>query len=217
MVDTNKPILDISDEVIRQNWNQYKEHYEKSPYYEEIFRKWKIKHNISDDDIYFKILKKFIDNENINESVIYNKIHIIQENNDTLILKGLDGSERRELHKLCDKIGLFHESKVYKKNKKHMYIYKPENWLWEYTAKNPYSESDEVYKKREEEYNERQQRKAEKLRNIECDYCDKNAFDDELYVSPYITNIIACEDCLNYESDGNGGKLGDHKFEPLPY
>jgi hypothetical protein len=114
-------LKDISSEFIRQNWLNYKDEIYNSPYYESLWNSLESKFEIEQSDIYFTIFKKFINNEEINyKKPLLDKIHINQVNNETLILKGLDGEERRNIHLLCDKIGLHHESKPHpKKNKRY--------------------------------------------------------------------------------------------------
>jgi len=169
---------------------------------------WYDKFNINKDDFYVKLFKKFI----MNEEIITNNFIVINEG--ILILKNLTGFERKEIHKLCDKIGLHHNSIIAKKNKKHLHIIKPSCWKWEHSEPNPYSEAPEVYKQREEKYKELLIKRNERLERIECYNCCTNALETELYHSVYIREIY-CEDCLNYVSDGDGGVLNDHKFEPL--
>ena len=41
--------------------------------------------------------------------------HVIPQNENTLILKGLDGKLRKDIHSLCDKMGLHHNSVETKK------------------------------------------------------------------------------------------------------
>ena len=44
--------------------------------------------------------------------------------------------------------------------------------------------------------------------------CEKNGWETELFCSVYIRGLY-CNDCLETTSDEGGGKLCDHKFEPL--
>lgn len=78
--------------------------------------------------------------------------------------------------------------------------------MWEYTERNPYSESDEVYKQREIESNIRYEKQIEKLRNLYCCECYTNGYDTDLYHSVYIRGLY-CNDCLETTSDGDGGLL----------
>ena len=192
----------ISAETIRKNWNNYKNELNDttSIHYQILWDGWFEKFNIDKDDFYIILFKKFIENTKIENTEI-----IIKENDSTLILKSLDGSERKEIHKLCDKLGLFHQSKQHpkKQHKKFLYIYKPENWLWEFTEKNPYSEPDEVYKEREKNY---------RRKIFYCYGCGTSSEEEYIFRSVYIRNSY-CGDCLETTSDGGGGVLGDHKFE----
>ena len=210
-------LKNISSDIIRQNWSYYKDIIKNSPYYEILWNDLENKFNISKSDIYLPLLKKFINNELVIYKKPYlNRITIILKDDKTLILKGLDSYDRRHVHLLCDKIGMHHQSKsnLKKKNKKFLYIYKPDIWLWEYTAKNPYSESDAYYEKRELEYNIKQDQINEKLTRKNCNICDKNGLETELFQSVYISGLY-CDDCLENTTDDEGGKLCDHKFEPL--
>ena len=145
----------------------------------------------------------------------HRKHFVIQENETTLILKGLDYHDRKHVHLLCDKIGLHHKS-VQKKKNKHLWIYKPVVWLWEYTGKNPYSESDEKKKLREQKQIQQRQLFKMKMQRKYCDGCMVTGWDTQLYCSVYVRELY-CDDCLETLSDGGGGggKLGDHKFEPI--
>lgn len=192
----------ISAEVIRKNWNIFKKNLTDitSIQYQILWDGWFEKFNINKDDFYILLFKKFIEND-----IIENTTTIIKENESTLILKSLEGSERKEIHKLCDKLGIFHQSKKHpkKKYKKFLYIYKPVNWLWEFTERNPYSEPDEVYKEREKNY---------KKKILYCYGCGTNSEEQYIFRSVYIRNLY-CESCLEIISDGCGGVLRDHKFE----
>ena len=142
--------------------------------------------------------------------------YIIQEDNNTIVLKGLDNEQRQKVHLLCDKIGLHHKS-VKKNNKqrnKHLWIYKPSLWLWEYTEKNPYSKTDEYYIQLEQKKILQQEKHKEKMSRKYCYMCDKNGWDVQLYCSVYIRELY-CDNCLETLSDGHGGRLCDHKFEPI--
>jgi hypothetical protein len=144
-------LKNISSEIIRQNWLNHKDVIYNSPHYELLWNSLESKFEIDKNDIYLPILKKFINAEKIYKKSLFDRIHIKQINNETLVLKGLYEEERKHIHLLCDKIGLHHESKLHPKQKNNtfMFIYKPNIWLWEYTEKNPYSESEEYYEKRQ--------------------------------------------------------------------
>lgn len=203
----------IGLETIRKNWSKYKKDYldQQIILWEDLEKKF----SIDSDNMYLKIFKKFIDGNPIYyPRPIDNKIHIIQINSSTLEIKGLDGFERKYIHQLCNKIGLHHESKPAKKHKKFLYIYKPNEWLWEFTEKNSFGESDTYYKNREIETEKKIKLMEERSKKIYCSNCENNAMETELFCSVYYSGIY-CEDCINYMSDGNGGTLSDHKFEPL--
>lgn len=190
---------DISNENIRLNWQNYKDELCNTPRYESLWDDLINKSHIDKNDMFLPILKKFISNHNENINIkMLNGIYINQINDETLTIEGLDGYERKEVHQLCDKIGLHHASEKNPKRKKEkiFYIYKPKTWLWEYTEMNSYSYS------------------KEKLSNKYCCICQNTGSETDLFSSPYIGGLY-CSDCLENESDGEGGILGDHKFEPL--
>ena len=205
---------DTSYETIRQNWTQYKETIQDDDI---IWKDWQQKMKIDNTDMYLPYLKKFIQGQNVHQEKPFdNRVYIHQYNDNILIIKGMCGYERKEMHRLCDKIGLHHESKANpkKKHKKHLYIYKPTEWLWEFTEKNPYSESPEVYEQREIESKKRQEAYEQKMRNKYCCICERNGLETELYRSIYIRGFY-CMDCIETTSDGDGGYLCDHKFDYL--
>ena len=135
-------------ETIRQNWNLYKETIPiTSLEYETLWNEWYEKYKINKNDELVKMLKNFIIGKDFQKS----KNKILQDEN-TLILKKVKGERRKKIHEICNIIGLHHESKktndIYGKN---LYIYKPKEWLWEFTEKNPYSKSEEYYEKKNKE------------------------------------------------------------------
>ena len=79
-------------------------------------------------------------------------------------MKGLTPKERKDIHILCDQIGLHHNSVLTKKNKKHMHIIKPKAWKWEFSEKNQYSRPNEYYEERNIKYKDRMSR-------LECYNC----------------------------------------------
>ena len=210
-------LQDISSEIIRQNWLNHKNEMYNSPYYELLWNSLENKFKIDKNDMYLIIFKKFINNEEISyKKPLFDRIHIQQINNETLVLKGLDREERKNIHLLCDKIGLHHESKSHpkKKHTRFLYIYKPKVWLWEYTEKIHIQKSEEYYIKRELEKQIKQKQIKEKLSRRYCCICERNGWETELFCSVYIRGLY-CNDCLEITSDEGGGKLCDHKFEPL--
>ena len=210
-------IHDIPSEDIRANWSQYKDEIYNTQQYELLWDSLENKFGIDKTDIYLSIFRKFIDGAEINhKKPLFDRIHINQIDTNTLVLKGLDSEERKHIHLLCDKIGLHHESKTHPKkhNKRFLYIYKPKIWLWECTEKNPYSKSEEYYAKVASEKEIKLKQIEQKKRRQYCCICNTDGFETQLYRSVYI-NGLYCDDCLEDESDGDGGKLCDHKFEPL--
>jgi len=209
---------DLSSETVRKNWTIYKDHVDTSShFYELLWCNLETKMGIQPDHFYWNLLKKFVKEEVISPQTIENRICIEFENEQkTLVIKGMDSDERKELHRLCDQIGLHHETKSHpkSKHKRFLYIYRPAVWQWEYTERNPYSKSDEFYTQMAELKKRRIQRAEERLRRKYCYGCDKNGLETQLFCSVYLSELY-CEDCLEYESDGDGGKLGDHKFEPI--
>jgi len=206
-METINTVNNLSISYIRENWNNIDIEITNN-IIDNAWNNWYEKFNIDKDDFYVNLFKNFI----MNNEIITNNFIVI--NDGKLILKNLTSFERKEVHKLCDKIGLHHNSIIAKKNKKHLHIMKPSIWKWEYSEPNPYSEAPEVYKQREEECEERDKRRNQRLKRIECYNCSANALETELYHSVYIRGIY-CEDCLGDVSDGDGGVLNDHKFEPL--
>ena len=205
-------LQELSTETIRKNWITYKDIISKDNLmyellWNDLYKKFEFEKN--NEMKYVIIFRDFIEGKEILD--INN---IIKENDKTLIMKGLDGYDRKIIHKLCDKIGLHHNSITMKKRKRHLYIYLPENWCFEFTERNPYSKDDEYYLNLEKLHNEKIERHNIWLSNIECDGCSCNASENQMYRSVYIRNTY-CSDCLETLSDGDGGNLNDHKFEPI--
>ena len=125
-----KTLQDISYEVIRQNWTSYQDIMCNSPYYDLLWENWEKKHNIDKTDIYLMLFKQFIHNEDCNRTKPwFDRIYVEQVNPETLILKGLNGSERKHIHILCDQIGFHHKSiSQQKKYVRFLYIYKPNTY-----------------------------------------------------------------------------------------
>ena len=75
-------LKDISSEIIRQNWLNYKDEIYNTFYYELLWESLEDKFKIDKSDPYLSILKKFINNEEINyKTPLFNRIHINQVNN----------------------------------------------------------------------------------------------------------------------------------------
>lgn len=191
-------------ENMRKEWPKYSKGLSK----EELDLVWsdwseKFSHPLNESSVV--ILRKFIGNEFIPTRKIAIK-------NGALIFKELNSWERSQYHKLCDHIGLHHESKDFN-GVRCLHIFKPDEFLFEFSKANPYSMPKEYYEKRNKEALERVQRINEKLKRIQCDECGTSAYDDQLFCSVYIEGKY-CQECLENTSDGEGGKLDDHKFEP---
>ena len=205
----------ISCEYIRENWLKYKNEMYNTPNYELLWTSLENKLKIDKNDIYLQILKQFLDDNvvfNYKKPQKYFTMMVEKIDHRTLVFKGINGEERKDVHALCDKIGLHHKSKPNPKrqSRKFLYIYKPKKWLWEYTEKNPYSESKEYYAQREIEKQIRLEKIKEKLSNKYCGICRKNGLETELFNSVYMSGLY-CNDCIeNSDDDLNG-----HKFEPI--
>src|SRR5437868_9593963 len=125
----------ISEEKIRQNWNEYKDKVTEEKY-ESLWNDWYKKFGINKNDEYTEALKLFITDIKFKNKII-STVTIEKVDERTLILKGTDSNLRKMLHRLCDKIGLHHMSQTVQETKKrqerYLYIYKPKVWLWEYS------------------------------------------------------------------------------------
>ena len=136
-------LQELSSATIRENWDVYKDHLPVNNYFYDIIWNDFYKKFDMDEMKYVIIFRDFIEGRDIkNNDMPY---HFIKENDKTMIIKGMNGEERKMIHKLCDKIGLHHNSVNKNKRKKDLYIYLPEKWSFEYTEKNPYSRDDEYY------------------------------------------------------------------------
>jgi hypothetical protein len=202
---------------IRKEWNIYeKEIKTNSTMYESLWNDWMEKFNVKNNIFFFNILKDFIENKDVEKIYGYD-VQIKVKDKNTILIGGLSPDYRKDIHILCDNLGLHNESKKVningkkKKGKnKTIFIYKPPIWLWEYTEKDKNIESRN--KSRLEKF-ERKQKRKEK---ITCDGCGKNGAETELFVSVYIEGTY-CNLCLESLSDGDGCELGSHKFESVYY
>ena len=213
-------------EIKRQNWNMYKDIIKvDSLEYEILWNDLYEKYNINKTDAIVEMLQDFIMGK-----FKKTKNKILYDDN-TLILKKVKGEKRKKIHELCNIIGLHHESKNVdnEKYEKDLYIYKPAEWLWEFTARNPYSKSEEFYKKknndailRKEKREidnqikkiEEQKKREEDMENEMCDICGITGKDAELYICLY-GGDICCALCLESTLDKNGHPLSCHKCESL--
>ena len=125
----------IALEELRKNWTPESYDSINKEIYELLWDDLCKKFNIDIECIYFKLFKSFIEKKYIPKNIAMYNI----ENENTMRLFGLNIDERKRLHKLCDNIGIHHQSKKNKKNKKQLYVYLPILWKFEFTEKNPYS------------------------------------------------------------------------------
>lgn len=215
----NNTLQRISGDAIRLNWHLQadadKGVMPPSPYYDMIWNDWEQKHAEFIKNVFYPILKRFARGEEIGRIESYEKTYcIIQEDDKTLLLKDLNKNTRKQLHTLCDKLGLHHKANPQKNKIKDFWIYKPPIWLWEYTEKNPYSSNEESNAKQKHKKMIQRKKHEEYMSRKHCNECDANGGDTQLFCSVYIRGLY-CEDCLETLSDGNGGTLSCHKFEPI--
>lgn len=199
-------------ETIRREWDTHNDISSHTAYYELIWDSWYQKFQRDRTDPRVQLLRNFIENK-----PIIGDNWTKQLNDRTLERKIDDSYERKELHKLCDQIGLHHVSKLRPPRKgkvrKSVYIYKPEKWLWEYTVRNPYSKSDEYYKQRDIEIAKKVEKRKQYLMSKYCCRCDANGYDNELMCSISLSGLY-CNDCVeSIESI----EMDDYKFEPANY
>jgi hypothetical protein len=142
-----RSLQSISLEEIRKNWNTSIGKDINLEIYNMLWDDLILKFNINKECVYFKLFRLFIDKKQfLNE-----KICRLDNENEMCIFK-LDNKEMKELHKLCDNIGLYNESSCHFK-KRQLHIFYPLNneWKFEFTPRNPYSESKKIYSMRKEE------------------------------------------------------------------
>jgi len=210
-------LIETSSEVVRKNWNEYKNDVQiDTTYYNMLWEELYKKFNIDGEEKFIKLLRNLIERKNIKTSNT-----VVLENETTLILKNIDTCKRRTIHDLCDHIGLHHVSKTLGKHKQRvLYIYLPTDWCWEFTKENIYDNEQlkEERKKKEEEYKKRKEQKRERREKRKketfCDGCGICAFDTMLFMSIHF-NGIYCENCLETEIGEDGYELSAHKCEPI--
>lgn len=191
----------VDYEQIRKNWHSYRNEYAVNTLeYDAIWKSWIKKYKRNENSAIYKILRRFIDNNKSQnkQTITYQdlinekNIQVIKKSHNKIILRGLDGDKRKSTHLLCDEIGLHHVSENYRGGRD-LCIIMPKNWSWEFSQKNPYIPW-----------------KARKY----CSECGMNGIETQLFCSPYISELF-CEDCIDSLSDGDGGELSGHKFEPI--
>ena len=125
-------LKNLSCAAIRQNWNDHiKTGIIDSPFYDIIWSDWENKFTKCKRNTFYRVLKKFVMGENVGRIVPSSGQYIVlQEDESRLVIKGLDNDDRKQVHLLCDRIGLHHQSVLgNNKRRKHLWIYKPEVWL----------------------------------------------------------------------------------------
>jgi hypothetical protein len=202
--------VDVSAEQLRQDWQQPQAETEVPAY---LWEDWHRKFNIGMQDPYAKALKTFIANKSFRKGR-YGEAYFEKVDDEKLMVRA-EGYERKKLHKLCDEIGLHHESRPSRsKLSRTMFIYKPELWRWGYSAANPYSKSPEDYAKQSVESTKAQARTKARLERKYCSACLRTGLEVELLHSVHAPGIF-CEECLEHEEDENGHPLNCHKFEAI--
>ena len=144
---------------------------------------------------------------------VENKLRVYAKSNsiEKLRLRGLSSKDRLHVHDRCNSYGFEHKSeneevitntgkKKKSKVERVLVIWKPEKWCWEHTETDSgkYVKPKRYYKRRVKY----------------CDNCGASSDDAELLISPYGFGPY-CEDCIETMSDGQGGEMSGHKFEPV--
>jgi len=196
----------IDENQIKKNWPIFKEGVSSTSYYDKMWSDLKSK--ATDQSNFFDIFRNFIEGVEIANE-------IVQVNDNNLVIKEENSDRRKKLHDLCNLIGLHHNSKNESiktssgkmKQVRYLYVYKPVEWLWEYTIPNPYQKSHKKKHKKET-------RNDERLRRKYCCICHKNGNETELFANVFCRGLY-CQECIEEESDGEGNKMSAHKFEPI--
>lgn len=170
--------------------------------FQKLWKDWVKKFNIYEKSVRLDIVKDFAMGCEVKTS---KKILL---NNDTLLIKNLKNCDMYNLHKILNNLGLHH--KIINNNHI-LQVFHSEEWRWEYTSENPYSDTIIEFK---EKYLKKQKVKRERNTKIKCDNCLKNANEVQILESVYICGQY-CDDCLDEVSDGEGDVLSCHKFEPI--
>ena len=177
----------LSLECIRRHWNIYEDIID-DYYFDLIFNDWKNKFHKNITSFSLDIIRKFITDKVSNISIFY-----------------LSGKQRKNLHFICDRIGLFHITKV-DRLERYIYIYKPELWIWEFSEENPVTNCGKVV------YDEIQDKKnLELLSRKYCGKCLKRGpHVDQLYHGDLYCRLL-CETCVQTYDNGI------YKTKPCPF
>jgi len=203
----------IDENQIKKNWPIFKDGVSSTSFYHKMWSDLKAKATNSTGN-FFDIFRNFIEGV-----AIVNQI--VEVNDETLVIKEENSDRRKKLHDLCNLIGLHHESKNVSiqtpstgkmKQVRYLYVYKPIEWLWEFSSANPFKKSYE--KKRHKKETRYSTSNDERLRRKYCCICHKNGLETELFCNVFIRGLY-CEECIEEESDGEGNKMSAHKFEPI--
>jgi len=199
-----KSLTSIACESIREHWDKYSLNTD-DPLFDIVLEDWYNVYEFDKKNEFVKTLVAFATNKQMTIHPQFTN-RIIKHDDNTMIIKGLNPSDRQSYHEFCDQLGLWHESKDAKKGKRWFYAYKPDVWKWNYTG-NKYGEPPGYYA----------QKRAiaiKRLQNMTCDACGDNAHNTQLFKSVYVRGKY-CQSCVECVSDENGGILNDHKFEPM--
>lgn len=207
--------MDLSN--IRKNWTVYKSTIDDATY-QQIWKSWAEKFNKSLNSRNVVLLKSFIEGsfrKLPKDTFRRRQCMDYRRKDNELILYGFDSRRRYKMHRLCNDLGLYHKSTSDDFDQRILHITIPNNWSWEYTPPEPESKPREYYDNlRKEKLAKKREEKKKSLSNKYCCMCDANAMYTDLYGSVYMSGLY-CSDCLEDESDGEGGELLDHKFEML--
>lgn len=221
-------LQNISCELVRKDWINYKDIIStEQSYYRLIWNDWIRKHNIDENCPFVKIVHCFIEKSPIDSyTKIKYKNYIFElESDNHLIIKHMSSPERKQLHNICDLLGLHHQTLFYQYvnknnktvNKKGFNVYIPENWCWEFSEANPYGG---VYlqniKQKKDKIKREKEREKQAMFNSKCEKCKQKGSVAPLYISLHY-DIIICEKCSNITKGKDGYFVSDFKMESLYY
>ena len=189
-------LLSNSSEYIRKNWKpEYFKSFQEAEL-DVIWQSWGAKFNINLQNEHVIKLRHFVETH-----------HTIKE----LVFEGLDNTQRRLLHEICNSMGLEHVSKNDGKNQRNLHVWLPRKegqWQWEFTSG--------LLTAKVDKKKQRQEKRYKRLLRSTCEYCGRNGLESDLVCSVYLPWAgMFCTDCAVIESDGNGGHLDDHKLEGI--